>query len=290
MANTIVLAKNYVPLLDEVYKRESVTADLTGDPAMARAGANAAEIVYPQIAVTGLGDYNRNSGYTQGTVDFKWASTKYNYDRGAKLSVDAMDNQETYNLAFGMAGAELMRTKVAPEADAFTFATLAGIDGISKGDAKTLADAKAFLEELLLAKNKMDNDEVPEEGRFLYAAANLLNGLMMLDTYKSKEILSHFAIKKAVPQGRFYTAIDLLDGKSSGEEAGHYKKATAGKDINFMIIHKPAVIKHDKHVVSNVIPASANPDADADIVKYRKYGLVDVYKNKLAGIYLSHKA
>ena len=56
MANTIVLAKNYVPLLDEVYKRESVTADLTGDPAMARAGANAAEIVYPQIAVTGLGD------------------------------------------------------------------------------------------------------------------------------------------------------------------------------------------------------------------------------------------
>ena len=152
MANTIVLAKNYVPLLDEVYKRESVTADLTGDPAMARAGANASEIVYPQIAVTGLGDYNRNSGYTQGTVDFKWVSTKYNYDRGAKLSVDAMDNQETYNLAFGMAGAELMRTRVAPEADAFTFATLAGIDGISKGDAKTLADAKAFLEELLLAK------------------------------------------------------------------------------------------------------------------------------------------
>jgi len=290
MANTIVLAKNYVPLLDEVYKRESVTADLTGDPAMARAGANAAEIVYPKIAVTGLGDYNRNSGYTQGTVDFKWVSTKYNYDRGAKLSVDAMDNQETYNLAFGMAGAELMRTKVAPEADAFTFATLAGIDGISKGDAKTLADAKAFLEELLLAKNKMDNDEVPEEGRILYATANLLNGLMMLDTYKSKEILSHFAIKKAVPQGRFYTAIDLLDGKSAGEEAGHYKKADAGKEINFMIIHKPAIIKHDKHVVSNVIPASANPDADADIVKYRKYGLVDVYKNKVAGIYLSHKA
>lgn len=290
MANTIVLAKNYVPLLDGVYKRESVTADLTGDPAMARAGANANEIVYPQIAVTGLGDYDRNSGYTQGTVDFKWQTAKYNYDRGSKLSVDAMDNQETYNLAFGMAGAELMRTKVAPEADAFTFATLAGIDGISKGEAKTLADAKAFLEELLLAKNKMDDDEVPEEGRILYATANLLNGLMMLDTYKSKEILSHFAIKKAVPQGRFYTAIDLLDGKSAGEEAGHYKKADAGKEINFMIIHKPAIIKHDKHVVSNVIPASANPDADADIVKYRKYGLVDVYKNKVAGIYLSHKA
>ena len=49
MPNTIVLAKNYVPLLDEVYQRESVTSDLSGDPAMVRAGANAKEIVYPQI-------------------------------------------------------------------------------------------------------------------------------------------------------------------------------------------------------------------------------------------------
>ncbi len=289
MLNTIALAKNYVPLLDEVYQRESVTSDLTGDPAMARAGANAKEIVYPQIAVTGLGDYDRNSGYTQGTVDLKWVSTEYNYDRGAKLSVDAMDNQETYNLAFGMAGAELMRTKVAPEADAFTFATLAGIEGISKGEAKTLAGAEAFMEELLIAKNRMDNDEVPEEGRILYATAVLLNGLMMLDTYKSKEILAAFQIKKAVPQSRFYTAIDLLDGKTAGEEAGHFKKSESAKDINFMVIHKPAIIKHDKHVASNVIPASVNPDADADIVKYRKYGIVDAYKNKVAGIYLSHK-
>lgn len=290
MPNSIVLAKNYVSLLDEVYQRESVTSDLTGDPAMARAGANAKEIVYPQIAVTGLGDYDRNSGYTQGTVAFKWVSTEYNYDRGAKLSVDAMDNQETYNLAFGMAGAELMRTKVAPEADAFTFATLAGISGISKGEAKTLADAADFLNELLEAKNRMDNDEVPEEGRILYATPDLLNGLLMLDSFKSKEILARFTVKKPVPQGRFYTAIDLLDGRTVGEEAGHYKKSADAKDINFMIIHKPAVIKHDKHVVSNVIPASANPDADADIVKYRKYGLVDFYKNKVAGIYLSHKA
>lgn len=290
MPNTIVLAKNFVPLLDEVYQRESVTRDLTGDPAMARAGANAKEIVYPQISVTGLGDYDRNSGYTQGIVDLKWVSTEYNYDRGSRLSVDAMDNQETYNIAFGMAGAELMRTKVAPEADVFTFAVLAGIEGISKGEPKTLADSAAFLNALLEAKNTMDDDEVPEEGRILYATPVLLNGLMMMDTTKSKEILNCFTIKRPVPQGRFYTAIDMLDGKTPGEEAGHYKKAENAKDINFMVIHKPAIIKHDKHVVSNVIPASDNADADADIVKYRKYGLVDVYKNKVAGIYLHHKA
>ena len=290
MANTIALAKNYTSILDEVYQNASVTADLTSDSTMVRAGANANEIVYPQISVTGLGDYSRNSGYTNGSVNLEWKTATFNYDRGTKISVDVMDNEESRDIAFTMAGSELMRTKVAPEADAFTFATLAGIAGISKATPATYADATEFLQALIVAKNKMDEDEVPEEGRILYATPTLLNGVMALDTNKSREILNSFSVKKRVPQSRFYTAIDLLDGKSPSEEAGHYKKATEGKDINFMIVHKPAVIKYDKHVAQDIIPASANPDSDSDIVKYRKYGIVDVYQNKVAGIYLSHKA
>ena len=290
MANTIALAKNYTSILDEVYCNASVTADLTSDSTMVRAGANANEIVYPQISVSGLGDYSRNSGYTNGSVNLEWKTAKFNYDRGTKISVDVMDNEESRDIAFTMAGSELMRTKVAPEADAFVFATLAGTAGISKATPATYADATEFLNALIVAKNKMDEDEVPEEGRILYATPTLMNGVMALDTTKSREILNSFTVKKKVPQSRFYTAIDLLDGKSPSEEAGHYKKADAGKDINFMIVHKPAVIKFDKHTVSDIIPASANPSADADIAKYRKYGIVDVFNNKVAGIYLSCKA
>lgn len=330
----IALAKNYTDLLDEVYKNASVTADLTGDASMTRAGVNVNEICYPQIEVSGLGDYDRNSGYTNGSVNLSWKTTTFNYDRGTKISVDTMDDEETFNIAFGRAGSELIRTKVAPEADAFTFATLAGIDGISKATAATYSDASAFLTALIEAKNKMDEDEVPEEGRILYATPTLLNGVMALDTTKSREILACFSVKKAVPQSRFYTAIDLLDGKSTGEEAGHYRKAggayvktadtsvvtgktyytesggnytavasptasglanyyektAEGKDINFMIIHKPAVIKFDKHIAHDLIAPANNPDSDSYILKYRKYGLVDAYKNKVAGIYLSHKA
>ena len=289
MANTIALAKNYTSILDEVYCNASVTADLTSDNTMVRAGANANEIIYPQISVSGLGDYSRNSGYTDGSVNLEWITSKFNYDRGTKISVDVMDNEESRDIAFTMAGSELMRTKVAPEADAFVFATLAGTAGISKATPATYADATEFLNALIVAKNKMDEDEVPEEGRILYATPTLMNGVMALDTTKSREILNSFTVKKKVPQSRFYTAIDLLDGKSPSEEAGHYKKATEGKDINFMIVHKPAVIKFDKHTVSDIIPASANPSADADIAKYRKYGIVDVYQNKVAGIYMSCK-
>lgn len=290
MPNTIALAKNYTSLLDEVYQNASVTADLTSDASMCKAGANANEIIYPQISVGGLGDYDRNSGYTKAAVNLEWVTARFNYDRGAKIEVDVMDNEESRNIAFGMAGAELQRTKVAPEADAFTFATLAAVEGISKATEATFADATEFLNALIKAKSVMDEDEVPEENRYLYATPTLLNGIMALDTTKSREILNSFAVKKAVPQSRFYTAIDLLDGKSAGEEVGHYKKADGAKDINFMIVHKPAVIKFDKHTASNIIPAALNPDADGDISKYRKYGLVDVYKNKVAGIYLSTKA
>ena len=36
--------------------------------------------------------------------------------------------------------------------------------------------------------------------------------------------------------------------------------------------------------------SSLNANADGDILKYRKYGLVDYYRNKAAGFYVSHKA
>lgn len=257
---------------------------------MVKAGANANEIIYPQISVSGLGDYSRNSGYTNGTVNLTWKTATFNYDRGTKISVDVMDNEESRNLAFGMAGAELMRSKVAPEADAFTFAAIAGTEGITIATPATYDDAIAFLKALLEATNKMDEDEVPAENRKLYATSTLLNGVMALDTTKSREVLARFASTQAVPQTRFYTSIELKDGKTAGEEAGHYEKSTDAKDINFMIIHKPALIKFDKHTASDIIPASANQFSDSDISKYRKYGIVDVFKNKVAGIYLSHKA
>lgn len=268
----------------------SVTADLISDSTLVKAGANANEIIYPQMSVTGLGDYSRNSGYTEGSVNLVWKSATFNYDRGTIISVDVMDNEESRNLAFGMAGATLMREKVAPEADAFTFAQIAGTENISVGNPTTFATPEAFLAELIAASTLMDEDEVPEEGRMLYATPTLFNSLLALDTYKSREVLNKFSVKKKVPQSRFYSAIDMLDGRSEDEKIGHYKKGTSGLDINFMIIHKPALIKFDKHIASNIIPASINPKADADISKYRKYGIVDVYKNKAAGIFLSTKA
>lgn len=300
MANTIALSKSYIPLLDEVYKKASLTSVLDSDASTARQGANANEILIPKLSMDGLADYSRNSGYTKGDVNLTWETVKFNYDRGRKFEVDTMDNEETAEVAFGRLAGEFLRVKVAPEADAFTFATLAGISGISKvATGATLSTGADVMAALKVALDQMDEDEVPEEQRYLFITPTLLSSIKALDTTKSRELLDGFAQIIKVPQSRFYTAIDLLDGKTSGEEAGGYRKHVAdvsdvsdvaGKDINFMVIHKPAVLKYNKHIASNIITPDENQGSDAWMQKYRKYGLVDAYENKVAGIYLHHKA
>lgn len=288
MANAITKFKKYVPLLDEVYKKASVTSILDSDETLAREGANANEIIIPKIDMQGLGDYDRNSGYTMGDVTLTNETVQFNYERGRMFSVDAMDNEETAGIAYGKLAGEFIRTKVAPEGDAFTFATLAGVSGISSAEA-TLASGEEVVKALRTALTKMDEDEVPAEDRHLFITSTLYGMILDLDTTKSKEVLSEFASVNKVPQSRFYTVIDLKTGKT-GEEVGGYTKDASGKDINFMVVHKPAVLKFNKHIAPKVITPEANQDADAWKFGYRKYGLVDVYENKVAGIYLHNKA
>ena len=291
MANNITKFKKYIDLLDEVYKKESLTADLDADATLVRAGANANEIVIPKISLDGLADYSRNSGYVSGDVNLTNETVAFNYDRGRKFTIDAMDNEETAGVAFGKLSSEFIRTKVVPERDAVRFATYAVTTGISKVSAGvTYANGNEWLAGIVTAVNKMDEDEVSQENRILYITPTGYNAIMAVDSYKSKEILNGFAKVVKVPQSRFYTAIDLADGTTGGEEAGGYTKATSGKEINFMIIQKDAVIQYPKHTVNKVVSPEENQTSDGWMFFFRAYGLNDVYENKVAGIYLSHKA
>ena len=294
MPNSIAKFKKYVPLLDEVYKLASLTSVLDSDASLAQEGANANEIIIPKIDMDALGDYDRSSGYTNGDVTLTNETVKFNYERGRMFSVDAMDNEETAGIAYGKLASEFIRTKVAPEGDAFRFATYAGTSGISKvATPATLSTGADVISALRAATNK-----VTYERRYLFITPTLKGLIDDLDTTKSKEVLSRFEQVILVPQTRFYTAIDMLDGKSTNETKGGYKRHakgsetgdTNGADINFMVIQKDAVMQYNKHIAPKVITPEQNQDADAWKFGYRKYGLADVYKNKVAGIYLHHKA
>lgn len=295
MPNNITLAQRFVPLLDEVYKLASLTADLDGNPDLVSQGANANELIIPMLSMQGLADYSRNGGYVDGDVSLINETVKCNFDRGRMFSVDTMDNLETAGIAFGRLAGEFIRTKVTPELDAFRFACYAGKEGISKVDAGAdLATGSAVLEALRAAVTKMDEDEVPSEGRYLYITPTLLGMVQDLDTTKSREVLQNFARTVKVPQTRFYTAIEQKSGKAAeggaDETAGGYVKAAAAKDINFMILHRSALIQFPKHIAPKIITPEQNQSADGYKFGYRQVGIADVYANKLAGVYLHHKA
>lgn len=291
MANAITLAQQFVPILDEIYKNASLTSKLDGNPELVRAGANANELIIPKLTMQGLGNYSRNSGYVSGDVTLTNETVACNFDRGRMFTVDYMDNLETAGIAFGRLAGEFIRTKVVPEEDAFRFATYAGITGISKVAAgATLADGAAVVAALRAAITKMDEDEVPMEDRHLYITPTLHGLVQDMDTTKSREVLARFSSLTDVPQTRFYTAITQRDGSTSGEEAGGYVKAETAKDINFMIFHKPALIQFQKHVAPKIISPEVNQTSDGYKFGYRQVAIADVYENKVAGIYLHHKA
>lgn len=289
MANSIALSKVYTNLLDEVYQQSALTAVLESDASLARQGANANEIVIPKLSMDGLADYSRNSGYVNGDVTLNWETVQFNYERGRMFSVDNMDNEETQNIAFGRLAGEFIRTKVVPELDAFRFAKYAATTGAGTATG-TLASGADVIAALRVATSAMDEAEVPMEDRHLFITPTLIGLVEDMDTTKSKEVLARFASITKVPQTRFYSVIELLDGKSSGEEKGGYKKAELGVELNFEIIHKPAVLQFTKHAVPKVISPELNQDADAWKYGYRNYGLCDTYENKAAGIYVHKRA
>lgn len=287
MANNIQLFQKYIALLDEVYKQASKSSILDGDASLVQAGKNTNEIIIPKMTLDGLADYSRNSGYVKGDVTLTYETVKFNYDRGRKFVVDAMDDEETAGIAFGKLSSEFIRTKVVPEMDAFRFATYAALEGIGSATG-TLADGAAVITALRAAANKMDEDEVPSEQRVLFITPTLRGMIDDLDTSKSKEVLSKFSSVVEVPQSRFNTEIELLDGTTSGEEIGGFR--ATGSEINFMVVHTPAILQYPKHTVNKIITPEANQDSDGWMFFYRAYGLADAYENKVAGIYVHSKA
>ena len=62
---------------------------------------------------------------------------------------------------------------------------------------------------------------------------------------------------------------------------------TPGPDINFMVAERSAVIKFDKHVASRVFSPDELESLDSYMMKYRKYGIVELLDNELAGVAVS---
>lgn len=280
MANTIELRKTCTTGLDKVYKLASLTAVLDGNNDLVREGANANEILIPKMSMQGLANYNKQTGYVAGDVTLEYETKKCGYDRGRMFTIDAMDNIESAGVAFGRVSGEFLRTKVIPELDAYRLAGYASISGVTTV-AAALDNGKAALAALRTARSKIENAEANLATCYLFINPALYGMIEDLDTTASRRAIDGFAGIVKVPEGRFYSKIDLTPNG-----AGGFAKNAEGKAINFMIVDKQATIQYQKHTVPKIIEPDQNQDADAWKFGYRTVGIVEAYDNKKDGIYV----
>lgn len=294
---SIALATKYAAMLDEIYKRESLTSVLdTPSDLVMWDGADTAKIF--KTSMDGLGDYSRNNGYVKGAVVGTWETLQLGYDRGRQFLVDSMDQNETLDLAFGTLAGEFVRTKEIPEVDSYAISKIAGTASIQAASPADFGSISNVLTAVDTAQAALDDKEVPMEGRILFVSTKVYYALKdkltrMIDNRdeiinRNFEYLDNTRVI-AVPSGRFNTAIDLLDGSSNGEEAGGYSIVPGtgySYPINFLLVHPSAIIKVMKHRVPRIFTPEVVQEADAYKFNIRLYGGVFVKENKKDGIYL----
>lgn len=282
MANIIADVTKYLPILDGIYAQASKTAILDGTADDVKP-VNARECKVKKIKVDGLGDFDRNSGYTGGNVETSWETVKYDKERSKKLTIDRLDVEEDLGDTFIDSANEFIRTQVVPETDAARWAHIASTENISKKE-ETLATAEEWIAALTEATIKMDDDNVPDFDRILWLPHAALISIQNMDTYKSKAILERFAYKIPVSPNGFYTAVNL----ASGQGAYGFSKAEGASNINFLIVQKSAV-KTDMQQYIKYFSPDEDTVGDNHVFAYRNnnmYGYVQ--ENKRAGVYCSY--
>lgn len=295
MANTIALADKYVALLDEKYTQEIKTAGIEADPSIVQQTMSAKNFFLPSTEVSGLGNYDRDTGFKQGSVDVSWETHTFEMDRGTQFEIDEADNMETVEIAFASASGEFIRTEVAPEVDAYRFSKMAEYADVANVVAEDL-DNTTVIDAIDTAIENLDNAEVPEEGRTLYVNPSVYRLLKQADLIErsydvqsgngnvDRAIMTFEGMRLVkVPKSRFNNGFNALD--IDGTDDGGYE--VTGETINFMIVHEDAVLPIVKLDGLRVFSPEENQDSRKWKFDYRLYHTLVVPANKTKGIYVS---
>lgn len=291
--NSITLAEKCLPFLDDIYKRQSLSAVLdTASDRVNWIGAQTAKVF--KIDVDGLGNYSRNAGFVPGSSDGTWETLQIQKDRGRSFNIDVMDSEETLGLAMASTLGEFERTQVVPELDAYRFAKYAA--GAGTTVTATLSNSDDIPALIQTAEATLDDKEVPYEGRILFVNPTvygyLKNDITRYVTNDVRDVNTEVEMYDGmriirVPSARFNTVCTLAAPTDASSTGGY---TAAGVDINFMIIHPSAVLQVVKHQIPRVFSPEQNIESDAYRINYRIYHDCWVLANKTYGIYVHKKA
>lgn len=277
--------------LDAVLEKQTVTADLNMNQDLLGELSGAGTIKIAKIAMDGLADHTRGGGFVQGGVTLDWVDYQLEFERDREFDIDVLDDEERELMVSANVMGEFARTKVVPEVDAIRFARLAANSGNTETADITAGDK--LVGAVDVAEEAMQDNGEELSGCILYLTSRMKTLLKRaqpyrigqgenpngnFDTYDDMRI-------RVVPSARFYSAIDLLDGKSTGETQGGYQKAADGVAINFMVLSPKAAAAITKHEKLRYFAPDVNQSDEAHKWQYRLFHDLLVYSLKKQLIY-----
>ena len=304
--NTLATATNFQTALDLLAVREATTGWMEANAGKVKYSGGA-EVKIPKMSVQGLGDYDRDNGYVQGSVNLEYETMKMTQDRGRKFQLDSMDVDETNFVATASAVmGEFQREKVIPEIDAYRLSKIAteAIDakvagmvqyGYTPGATGTSALRK--VKEGIAAIRSLGYNGplvVHATDAFILELELEMAGKITAVDFKKGGIITKVPAVDEVPiiptpANRMVTAITIYDGKTEGQEAGGFVKGSTAKDINFEIMPRTTPLAISKQDKMRIFDPNTYQNADAWAMDYRRYHDLWVQDNKLNSIYVSIK-
>ena len=293
VSNSVGLASIYLPILDEIYKAESKTAILDTAQDRVYYDPKAHTFNLFEIDMVGNADYSRNGGFVRGDVTAQWRSYAPQYDRGRQFVVDRIDNDEAMGMVFPSLGSEYLRTKAIPETDAIRFRDYSKNAADSMKTAENISTGAGMVAAIDLGVEKLDDAEVPYEGRILFVnptTYRYLKGGITRYTYNGEngidynvEMYNDMRVI-TVPKGRFNTAIALAQPDAHDGVGGY---SVTGSTINFMIIHPSAIMQANCFTEPRIFSPTVNQQAQGWMWDFRQYHGAWVKHQKTNGIYVN---
>lgn len=286
---------NYVTKREKEFDQKLMQGALTNileTPRVNWLGAKSFEI--PTVSVSGYKAHTRSKGYNAGTVSNDKEVYTLNFDRDIEFFVDIADVDET-NQELSMANitGTFITEHATPELDAYRFsklATTAITDTYFKAeDDYSETNVYSRLKAAILPIRKYGAGNI-----VIYVSSEIMDFLE-----RSKDFTRSIATTS--PQG-IDTRVTSLDGvqivevwddarfKTQFEFTDGFTKASGGKDINFLIVAKPAVIAKAKFNSIYLFAPGQHTEGDGYLYQNRMYHDLFVLKNKKDGIYVSHKS
>ena len=293
--NTITHASKYTEALDKKIMQHSVTGFLA-DNTFAAKFVGAHTVIMPDVDFVGLGDYNRESGYSIGSTTVAQSPYELKQDRGRKLVIDREDMDETgiANLAGQVLG-EFVRTKVVPEVDAYVLSKLCGL-ARQQAHIKNYA-ADSAVADLLATAVAVHNEAGFDEELVSFVDSVMYSALMNSKEIERQIVVSdfkqgdlNFKVKRLngmaiipVSDARMKSAYVFNSGSNSDE--GGFSPAEGAKGIRSIVMPKRAASLVKKSETLRIFTPEQNKDRDAYEFNYRLYYDVFVKKSNLDTIH-----